>query len=84
MSDYISRQAAIDVASHECYELRGVFERIEKGLKELPSTQPELIRCKDCRQWYNSHLCRQWSKFGTIETDADDFCSYGERNEQIH
>ena len=41
MDDLISRQAAIDVASHECYELRGVFGRIEKGLNALPSAQSE-------------------------------------------
>ena len=44
MSDLIDRQAAIDVASHECEEFQGVFGRIEKGLKKLPSAQPERKR----------------------------------------
>ena len=46
----------------------------------------EVVRCKDCRWWngsketmHNNHLCRNWSKFGSINTSADDFCSYGER-----
>lgn len=39
--DCISRQAAIDAASYECGELRGVFGRIEERLKALPSAQPE-------------------------------------------
>ena len=50
--------------------------------------QGELVRCKDCRWWngnqetmHNNHLCRNWSKFGSIGTGADDFCSYGERRE---
>ena len=47
-----------------------------------------IVRCKDCRWWsgsqettHNNHLCRNWSKFGSISTSADDFCSYGERSE---
>ena len=39
MSDLISRQSAIEVASRECHELRGLFSDIEHGLKELPSAQ---------------------------------------------
>lgn len=48
----------------------------------------EIVRCKDCRWWngnpetmHNNHLCRNWSKFGSIDTSADGFCSYGERRE---
>ena len=41
MEDLISRQAAIDAASEGCFELRGVFARIEEKLKALPSAQPE-------------------------------------------
>lgn len=39
--DLIDRQAAIEVANRECHELRGIFSRIEHGLKELPSAEPE-------------------------------------------
>ena len=45
-----------------------------------------IVRCKECRWWngsqetmHNNHLCRNWSKFGSINTSADDYCSYGER-----
>jgi len=37
MSSLIDRQAAIEVASKKCYELRGVFGEIEDGLNELPT-----------------------------------------------
>ena len=47
-----------------------------------------IVRCKDCKWWngnpetmHNNHLCRNWSKFGSINTSADDFCSCGERKE---
>lgn len=39
MSNLINRQAAIEVASKECYELRGVFGQIEEGLNELPTVE---------------------------------------------
>jgi hypothetical protein len=41
MNDTIYRQAAIEVASRECQEWRGIFARIEDGLKALPPAQPE-------------------------------------------
>ena len=39
MSNLIEKQAAIKVASKECFELRGVFGRIEEGLNELPTVK---------------------------------------------
>lgn len=39
----------------------------------------DIVRCSECKFWKNKHLCATWSAFGTIETDADDYCSYGER-----
>ena len=54
MSDLISRQAAIEVASRECHELRGVFSDIEHGLKELPSAQEEQKEpCWACKSLEN-------------------------------
>ena len=52
MTDYISRKAAIDALNRigsldtdaDMEYAKGIFER-------LPSEQPEIIRCKDCRWW---------------------------------
>ena len=47
MSDYISRQAAIDVADYTDYtglaveDVKKVTDEVVKGLKRLPSAQPE-------------------------------------------
>ena len=50
MKDLISRQAAIDAVSET---LKGVFveyrDVAEKTIKKVPSAQPEIIRCKDCK-----------------------------------
>ena len=39
-----------------------------------------VVRCKDCKHWMTaSGLCKWFSKFGTVTTKHNDFCSYGER-----
>ena len=40
--DCIGRQAAIDV-------VKGIDRSFVKYIEELPSAQPEIIRCKDCK-----------------------------------
>lgn len=63
--DLISRQAAIDAASYECGELRGVFGRIEERLKALPSAQPERRFdewCTDCKEYdQEKHCCPRFN-----------------------
>ena len=93
--DLISRQAAIDALTehakwlqeryHETCSLPGMIRVIE----ELPSVEPEIIRCKDCR-WYKKE--RGWHgieytvcKLSPINRpirEEDDFCSRAERREE--
>lgn len=42
-------------------------------------SQPEIVRCKDCKHWINDHLCESLSRFGSFETKADFYCGYSER-----
>ena len=37
----------------------------------------EVVRCKDCINHRQSGLCEGWSRYGTISTHDDAFCSYG-------
>lgn len=55
INDLISRQAAIDALMVAVDDV-GVLdaEDIETAFALLPSAQPEIIRCKDCR---NNHWC---------------------------
>ena len=46
----------------------------------LPSTEPEIIRCKDCKYNTSSHKCINPDSFFLIPKD-DDFCSLAERRE---
>ena len=84
MSDLISRQAAI--AEFNCCELTpdGGIDANDAIdiLERLPSAQPEIIRCKDCRYYQDNndgypHINCKWDANET--PDADDFCSGAER-----
>lgn len=85
MNDLISRYAAIDAVSKGCQEWRGIFGRCEENLLALPSTQPEIIRCKDCKHGSpnGQYGCRvyHYQKYETHDMKPDDFCSMAERRE---
>ena len=93
MSDLISRQAAIEaLAKFVPYAICDEStESYTNGLTDaynlilqLPSAQPEIIRCKDCKHWqkssinYNEYVC-YW---GGYVKQEDDFCSWAERREE--
>ncbi len=94
--DTIYRQDAIDAVAKWFYDVFGIKESdgtatIFKRLRELPSAQPEIIRCKDCkyferdiqRSWGTYNGCGVWTDDGNeIEVNQDDFCSYAERREE--
>ena len=70
MGDLISRQAAIDVVAKA---LKGTFveyeDIAEKIINKVPSVQPEIIRCKDCKHWGKRGLCEIWDYY----IDNEDF-----------
>lgn len=49
----------------------------------VPSAQPKIIRCKECRYRDEFGCCKFWAGLTmgmqTTATDDDDFCSYAER-----
>ena len=51
MDDLISRQAAIDATWEEptYTDPINVLTEVRDRIKKLPSAQPEIIRCKDCK-----------------------------------
>lgn len=83
-ADLISREDAINAFDDGwCYYKKGIRYRLEK----VPSAEPTVIRCKDCR-WYKvgenevdswklcGHPCREYE-----DVTDDDFCSWAERRE---
>ena len=81
MDDLISRQAAIDAVielwANKPFENPALVE-IRDCIADLPSAQPDIVYCCDCRRYHPS-FCEVWSKFGTVITNEFDFCSRGER-----
>lgn len=76
MSDLISRADAIRIASGYCHSAN-----IAKELAKLPSAQPEIIRCNECKfsdefegdLW----LCRRCKE--SFRVSAIDTCNISER-----
>jgi len=75
MSDYISRQAAIDELKFcELGEEMSIIET-------MPSADVvEVVRCKDCIYWCNhARLNIPWCRELHIDRGSEDYCSLGER-----
>jgi len=75
-TDLISRQAVIEInQSYHGQMPNEVNHRIWKEINELPSAQPEIIRCKDCKHWDGVDTC------DVIDAPVwdNDFCSMAER-----
>ena len=94
--DVISRQAAINTAQvmyERCEEdIEGYRDLMVESLKVLPSAQPEIIRCKDCKNQekffqkdgrrkdggYYIYGCSLAEGYSHVCLD-DDYCSRAER-----
>lgn len=88
MTDLISRQDALDAIKVSMNIWSSMPEwrehKIIECLEELPSAQPEIVRCKDCKHsehWYrDKRRCFLWNEAG-IDVFEDGFCNYAERRE---
>ena len=84
MSDLISRQAAIDAVQNRHMMLNKEKVLLINDLEKLPSAQPEIVRCKDCKYAeYIDDVKTLWcTECGQGRTVApNDFCSYAERRD---
>ena len=81
MNDLISRQAAIDVTD-AVWSVTGDknVAKVWDQIKDLPSAQPEIIYCGECKHMMPNGKCRQFAD-STIRPSASDFCSAGERKD---
>lgn len=90
MSDLINRQDAIDavMALPNCEN--GYSDTYDKAyiigvLEELPSAQPEIIMCKDCKHYYYTDNRvfgeKTWvcDILNFEDLDEDEFCARAER-----
>lgn len=88
MNDSISRQAAIVQLSHNKTgddDCDVVIQNDIETIKALPSAEPEIIRCKDCKHWTQS--MGKMNGYGLGRCDFHDadlvacngFCYWAER-----
>lgn len=87
MSDLIDRQDAINVLCDNCDHVQAVCPHYPckqyTKIEQLPSAQPEIIRCEDCANCqiddvYHDYWCdgkKVWK---------DHFCGYAERRTDEH
>ena len=83
MNDLISRQAAIDAmeqAKEQYFDRRVIIGKMQDIVNNLPSAQPEIVMCKDCKK-YIDYRCRDEHANLSDWRHEDDYCSYAERRE---
>ena len=92
MDSLISRKAAIDALDGEieitgrtnAEAVKGYVRLVRDRLERLSSAQPEIIRCKDCVHWWESHkMCKRNKdknhNCACMDCDADFYCKNAER-----
>ena len=91
MDDLISRQVAIDtLADMYCKSDEDGYVWIIRSdawarLDALPSTQPEIIRCKECKyakitaDGKYMKYCSKWDVDDALYLDSGFFCGHAER-----
>lgn len=72
--DFISRQAALSALASTA----GVGNRALDKIRALPSAQPEIVRCKDCK-WFHDMGCAIRIVDESDEPKEEDYCSFAER-----
>ena len=81
-TDCISRQEAIDDIWTVSPLARLDRKWVDRWLRQLPSAQPEIIRCRECK--FASGDSRICMKFDHSPIGELDFCSFAERREVNH
>ena len=80
MSDLISRKAAINsLHMHLMYRMGtdSNKKRLDEWINNLPSVQPEIIRCKDCIYYDPPHVENNGVRYEYDEMPADAFDALG-------
>lgn len=80
MDDTISRQAAIELLCNVCQGNCVPCESFPceevDALQRLPSVQPEIIRCKDCKHRPIAHRASEGIFWGFSLEFPDDMCPF--------
>ena len=86
MDKLISQQAAIEALMERFKRVPTNAIIAKDVIEDLPTTQPDIIRCKDCEYLCNEDglrgMCWHINGFGTdVKDKYNSFCSWAERRE---
>lgn len=84
MGDLTSRKEALLTIGTEIVgvtqEGRELLDLCQFAIKNLSSAEPEIIRCKDCKYYYNNDPENiPTANIICFQMHEEDFCSYAER-----
>ena len=93
--DLIDRQVAVDAIQQHREDVLGGYEydegvafvyaaahnHIIDVIKHLPSTQQEIIHCRECIHWKHSDVRKNYCEVFDWMNTAEDFCSFAERKD---
>ena len=87
LDDTISRAAVLDEIHKYMEERDYTIGTLYDNICEMPSAQPETIRCKDCKHWTNNigdsklrdNYCNEAVHGFYYRCSGDDYCSFAER-----
>ena len=74
-SDAVSRRMVLDALHEYMDDTDYTVGHLHDVICNLPSAQPEIVRCKDCK-WKQGAEC---VRFADVRPFPDDFCSRAER-----
>ena len=86
MAEYIKREDVLDALCNASVPTFNLFGKPILDVNYVPAINAipaadvvEVVRCKDCINHRKSGLCDGWSRYGTITTPDDAYCSYGRK-----
>ena len=96
MSDTINREyatryfiglQALDKITNDNYDGKITFEEVVSSLGVIPSAEPEIIQCKDCKHYDpeagdDSYAVGYCPFIGSHLVMSKGFCAWGERREE--
>ena len=80
MNDLISRQAAIEAVQNRRIMLNKEKVLLINDIENLPSAQPEIIRCKDCKHFAGEGM---YCSCDIIVQFDHFYCYHAERRQDV-
>jgi len=82
-NDLIRRQDVLHELEGCDYELKDWQRwKLKTMVRDIPSAEPEIIRCRDCKHWYSDADCGMACELTNMSQPEDGFCNWAERKEE--